>query len=297
MAAVPLRRSEDACHRAAGYQGFPQPRGTLSVGCGWPGGSLACRVVLAVVGTACALPDLDDYQERPLAQTSFLYASDGSLITSLHATEDRVVLRRDQMTQHLRDAIVVIEDRRFYDHHGIDLEAIARAAVMNLAEGEVVEGGSTITQQLVKNLYVGDEDSFARKYDEAALAWQLEDRLSKEQILTRYLNTVYFGQGAYGAQAAARTYFGVDADELSLSQSAVLAGLDHGAQPLRSRTLRPVSARGRRDVVLRLLMREGYIDRTPRCGRPAASRSRWTTSDRRPGTPTRTSSTTSSGGS
>jgi penicillin-binding protein 1A len=224
-------------------------------------GPLAWCVVLAFVGTACALPDLDDFEERPLAQTSFLYAADGSLITSLHATEDRVVLRRDQMTQDLRDATVVIEDRRFYAHHGIDLEAIGRAAVVNLTEGEVVEGGSTITQQLVKNLYVGDAETFARKRDEAVLAWQLEDRVSKEQILTRYLNTVYFGQGAYGAQAAARTYFGVDADELTLSQSAVLAGLitaPNHFDPFH----RPRSAHGRRNVVLRLLAREDLITRS-----------------------------------
>src|SRR5206468_7039613 len=134
---------------------------------------------------------------------SFLYASDGSLITSLHATEDRVVLTEGQMTQDVRDAVVAIEDRRFYEHHGIDPEAILRAAVNDLRSGHVVEGGSTITQQLVKNLYVGDDQSFGRKVDEALLAWQLEDRLSKQEILTRYLNTVYFGEGAYGIQAAA----------------------------------------------------------------------------------------------
>ena len=95
----------------------------------------------------------------------------------------------------MRDAAVAIEDRRFYAHHGVDVRAIARAAVVNAEEGEVVEGGSTITQQLVKNLYVGTADTLRRKLDEASLAWQLEDRLSKDQILTRYLNTVYLGRG------------------------------------------------------------------------------------------------------
>ena len=137
------------------------------------------------------------------------------------------------MPQSLRDATVAIEDRRFYDHHGIDLEAIGRAAVVNLTEGEVVEGGSTITQQLVKLLYIGDARDLRRKADEAALAWQLEDRLSKEQILTRYLNTVYFGQGAYGAQAAARTYFGVDAADLTLVAVGRPRRTDHRPEPLR----------------------------------------------------------------
>ncbi len=221
-------------------------------------GPVAWFVVLAVVGTACGLPDLDEVQERPLAQTSFLYASDGSLIATLHATEDRVVLRKDQMVEHLRDAVVAIEDRRFYGHIGIDLEAIGRAAIVNLIQGEVVEGGSTITQQLVKLLYVGDAETFRRKLDEGTLALQLEDRLTKEQILTRYLNAVYFGQGAYGAQAAARTYFGVDAAELTLSQSAMLAGLITAPNHF-DPYARPRSAGGRRDVVLRLMRRLGMI--------------------------------------
>src|SRR5206468_1192598 len=150
---------------------------------------------------------------------SFLYASDGSLITSLHATEDRVVLTEGQMTQDVRDAVVAIEDRRFYEHHGVDPEAILRAAVNDLRSGQVVEGGSTITQQLVKNLYTGDDQTLARKFDEAVLAWQLERRLTKQEILTEYLNTVYFGEGAYGVEAAAKTYVGVDASALTLAES------------------------------------------------------------------------------
>ena len=113
----------------------------------------------------------------------------------------------------IRDAAVAIEDRRFYQHHGIDGRAILRASYVNLRDGSIEEGGSTITQQLVKNLYTGGDRTISRKLSEASLAWQLEDRLSKEEILTRYLNTVYFGQGAYGVQAAARTFFGVDASE------------------------------------------------------------------------------------
>ena len=182
-------------------------------------------IVFASLASACNLPELDDYKALPLAQTSFLYASDGSLITELHATEDRVVLRKGDMPAYLRDAVVAIEDRRFYYHHGVDGRAIARAAYMNAAEGSVVEGGSTITQQLVKILYVGSADTLRRKIDEAALAWQLEDRMNKDRILTKYLNTVYFGEGAYGVEAAAQTYFSVDAADLTVSQAAILAGL------------------------------------------------------------------------
>jgi penicillin-binding protein 1A len=221
---------------------------------------LAGLVSLALLATACGLPDIKDYEPLPLAQTSFLYAADGSLITELHATEDRVILRRGEMTQEMRDAAVAIEDRRFYFHHGIDAQAIMRAAVVNAEAGTIVEGGSTITQQLVKNLYVGDADSFRRKIDEASLAWQLEDRLTKDQILTRYLNTVYFGEGAYGVEAAAQTYFGVSADQLTLARSAMLAGLitapNHFDPYVRMR-----SARGRRNVVLRLMLQQQMITR------------------------------------
>jgi penicillin-binding protein 1A len=223
-------------------------------------GPVALVVLLVAVATGCTLPHLDDYSARPLAQTTFLYAADGSLITELHATEDRVVLPRSQIPQSLRDAAVAIEDRRFYTHHGVDLQAILRAAVENVANGRVVEGGSTITQQLVKQLYVGEAETFRRKFQEAVLAWQLEDRFSKEQILTQYLNTVYFGEGAYGAQAGARTYFGVDARDLTLSQSATLAGLissPNHFDPFR----RKRSALGRRDVVLRLMREMGTITR------------------------------------
>jgi penicillin-binding protein 1A len=221
-------------------------------------GPLALLCVLAVVATACDLPRLEDQRERPLAQTTFVYTSTGSLITPLHATEDRVVLTQDQMTQDIRDAVVAIEDRRFYEHSGVDLRSIVRAAAVDLSHGEVIEGGSTITQQLVKNLYTGDAQSLRRKIEEAALAMQMEQRFTKDDILTSYLNTVYFGEGAYGIEAAAETYFGVHANELTLSGSATLAGLITSPNHF-DPFVRPASARGRRDVVLRIMRQMGTI--------------------------------------
>jgi penicillin-binding protein 1A len=224
-------------------------------------GPVLLLVLFATLATACgALPKLDDYREHelPLAQTSFLYAADGSLITRLHAAEDRVILPPRSIPQTIRDAAVAIEDKRFYYHHGVDVRAIVRAAYADVSAGEIVEGGSTITQQLVKQLYVGTDETFSRKIDEAALAWQLEDELTKDQILTRYLNTVYFGQGAYGVQAAARSYFGVDADRLSLAQAAMLAGLiqkPNDYDPF----LHPTHARQRRNVVLTAMLDQGMI--------------------------------------
>src|SRR4051794_1296350 len=213
---------------------------------------LALFVVLAFLAGACDLPRLDDQRERPLAQTSSVYASDGSLITDLHATENRVILTPDQIPQWVRDATVAIEDRRFYDHGGVDVFALARALAVDIGHGRIVEGGSTITQQLVKNLYTGDAENLRRKIDEAALALQMEHRYTKDEILTDYLNTVYFGEGAYGIEAAAETYFGVHAGELDLSESATLAGLitaPNHFDPL----VRPDSAEGRRNVVLRIM--------------------------------------------
>jgi penicillin-binding protein 1A len=201
------------------------------------------------VASCTVVPRLDELKPRNLDQTSFLLAADGSVITPLHAGQDRVVLPPRGIPQELRDAVVAIEDRRFYLHHGVDPRAIVRAAYVNSQAGEIVEGGSTITQQLVRQLYLGTERTLRRKLDEAALAWQLEDRLTKRQILTRYLNTVYLGNGAYGVQAASRLYFGEDVRKLDLARSAMLAALI--ASPARFDPFtRPESARGRRNVVL-----------------------------------------------
>ena len=214
----------------------------------------------ALVASACSIPHLADYERtaQPLPQTSFLYAADGSLITRLHASQDRILLRYAQMPESIKQAVVAVEDQRFWTHHGVDLRGVLRAAYQDAANGTVVQGGSTITQQLIKNLYLSDTQTLARKVDEAILAWQLEDQLTKEQILAKYLNTVYFGEGAYGIQAAAQTYFGVDANGLSLSQSATLAGLiavpnsfDPFSHPTRAGT--------RRDLVLQDMFDQGMI--------------------------------------
>jgi penicillin-binding protein 1A len=222
----------------------------------------AFTAACAVFSAACGV-HLEDVPRRELAQTSFVYAADDTVITQLHAVEDRVVLPSSQIPSWIRDAAVAIEDRRFYQHHGIDGRAILRASYVNLRDGSIEEGGSTITQQLVKNLYTGGERTLARKLSEASLAWQLEDRLSKEEILTRYLNTVYFGQGAYGVQAAARTFFGVDAVDLNLARSALLAGLITSPGHFDPYEY-PSRANGRRRVVLRLMHEFGMITETQR---------------------------------
>jgi penicillin-binding protein 1A len=215
----------------------------------------------ALVATACELPDLaEERADAPeLAQTSFLYAADGTMITPLHAEVDRVVVPSSKIPDVLRNAVIAIEDKRFYEHRGIDLKALLRAAYVDATSGRIVEGGSTITQQYVKQAYVGDEETLVRKLREAYLAWQLEHELSKDEILTSYLNTVYFGNGAYGIQSAAETYFSRPAKTLTLAQSALLAGLIRAPNDY-DPVAHPNIAGRRRNHVLGTMLDLGMID-------------------------------------
>ena len=223
---------------------------------------LALGLVLATLAaSACNLPDLKQEQaEAPaLPQTSFVFAADGSLITPLHAEQNRVIVPLSKIPENVRNAVVAIEDKRYYDHMGIDVKALLRAAYVDATTGRIVEGGSTITQQYVKNAYTGDEQTLSRKFREAVLAYQLEQTLSKDEILARYLNTVYFGNGAYGIQAAAETYFARPASELTLAQAALLAGLI-AAPADYDPVVRPNLATNRRNQVLTQMRDLGMIE-------------------------------------
>lgn len=217
-------------------------------------------VVLVAAASACDLPDLEQEEARApsLPQTSFLFAADGTLITALHAEQNRVVVPSSKIPQNIRNAVVAVEDKRFYDHMGIDPRALLRAAYVDATTGRIVEGGSTITQQYVKNVYTGDEQTLSRKFREAVLAYQLEQTASKNEILAKYLNTVYFGNGAYGIQAAAETYFDRPASELNLPQAALLAGLI-AAPADYDPVARPEIATARRNQVLGLMHELGLI--------------------------------------
>ena len=222
---------------------------------------VATLLACVLAASACDLPTLREARQQAIAlpQTSFLYAANGTLITRLHAGEDRVVVRAARIPEVVRDAVIAIEDQRFYDHDGLDLRALLRAAYIDATRGEVVEGGSTITQQLVKKAYVGDEQTLGRKVNEAYLAWRMEQRFTKEQILTKYLNTVYFGNGAYGIMAAARTYFDKEPVELTLEEAAFLAGTI--AAPVTYDPLtNPGRARNRRNRVLSRMLEDGMVE-------------------------------------
>lgn len=191
---------------------------------------------------------------RPPSQTSYVYAADGSTVARLHAVENRQVVPITEVAAPAIKAIVAVEDASFFEHIGVDYRSITRALVRDLLRGEAVEGGSTITQQYVKNALVGSEKTLSRKLREASFAYHLEKSLSKEEILERYLNTVYFGRGAYGVEAAARTYFGKPASGLSLSEAAFLAGLIKSPAEYDPLT-NPELAKKRRDFVLDVLAR------------------------------------------
>ncbi len=168
-------------------------------------------------------PELNLVDLNSQAQTSFIYDSNGNLITEYKGTENRVLVSLDAMPKRLRNAFIAVEDARFYSHSGVDLKRIAGALISNLTSSGT-QGGSTITQQLIKNTLLSSEQSYKRKIQEAYLALQLESRYTKDQILESYLNTIYLGENYYGVQVAAQGYFGKELGELTLRECAILAG-------------------------------------------------------------------------
>lgn len=223
--------------------------------------STALLALLAVsCGGVVELTPGDPIAAVTQPQTSLVLAADGQVLARLHAEQDRQDVPLEAVAPVLVEAVVATEDRRFFLHRGVDLAAILRAVVRNLEVGGIDQGGSTITQQYIKNTITGSATTLGRKLREAALAWQLEQRHSKRDILERYLNTIYFGNGAYGVRAAARRYFGVEPDQLTLPQAALLAGLI--ASPATYDPYRaPEAARRRRRQVLEAMVATGAITR------------------------------------
>jgi len=209
------------------------------------------------------------YYARTLPDTSQLMAETrGQGITILDVSGRTIATRGasaspfaqvENLPPHVTAAFLAIEDRRFYDHWGVDFWGLARATVANIRAGSVVQGGSTITQQLAKNLFLTPERTFRRKIQEIMLAFWLEARFSKNEILTLYLNRVYFGGGAYGIENASHRYFGVEPEELTLNQAAMLAGLLK-APSRYSPASNPEAAANRMQVVLRAMVDAGFLD-------------------------------------
>lgn len=207
------------------------------------------------------LPLIEKLGVPDVAMTSKLYASDGTLLGDVFGEENRILIGWHQIPQDMRDAIVAVEDKDFYRHPGFDIRGIIRALYENLSSGNLTgQGGSTLTQQLVRNLYLTNEVSYKRKIAEILLAVKIEQKYSKDEILTFYLNQVYFGSNAYGIEAAAHTYFGKTISECSLAQCALLAGLPQAPSKL-SPYVDFAAAKARQAHVINRMFEEGYITR------------------------------------
>jgi penicillin-binding protein 1A len=229
----------------------------------------ACVVVLIgafAVGSAVAGPffwyscSLDGLEAHGAARASIIVSSDGTRLGLLGASGVRQPVSLRRVSPAMRKAIVDVEDSRFYSTNGIDYIGIVRALKSNVSAGGIEQGGSTIEQQLIRNLYLTPQQSISRKIREGCLAVQLDKQWSKDRILATYLNDIYFGQQAYGIEAAAHTYFGVHAKDLTLEQAALLAGLPQAPSaydPLN----KPDAAKARRAEVLRAMLDAGDITR------------------------------------
>ncbi|MCL6559326.1 MAG: transglycosylase domain-containing protein, partial [Firmicutes bacterium] len=189
--------------------------------------------------------------------STMIYDKDGNLVTKV-GIKNNVPVDINNIPETVRNAFLAIEDPHFYEHHGVSLRAIARAAWSDLSSGQIREGGSTITQQLVKVSFLSPEQTIKRKIQEAILAIQVERRYTKDEILEMYLNNIYLGEGAYGIQAAAQTYFGEDVGKLELEEAALLAGLPQ-APSAYSPYRNPEAALSRRNAVLAAMLKNNLI--------------------------------------
>ena len=213
---------------------------------------------------AAEAPDIDELKPIDKGENSEILAADGSRLGFIRSDESRTPIELEDIPEVMQEATIAIEDERFYEHDGVDWNAVARAAIENIEAGETVQGGSTITQQLVRNLYIPDpERDLERKIIEAQLAQELEEERSKEWILEQYLNTASYGtlegRSAIGVEAAAQTYFSKRAKELSLDEAALLAGLPQAPSQYNP-FLDANAALDRRNDVLAAMFDQGFID-------------------------------------
>ncbi|MCD7841614.1 MAG: transglycosylase domain-containing protein, partial [Lachnospiraceae bacterium] len=274
---------EDKTENRTKASGFPEcvrrglkrlrnlPWKKLGIGVGVALAALILIFILIVWRLIAAAPDIDSIDVSPSASATWICDEEGNYLRRLSLSEsNRDIVSLSEIPLNLQNAIIAIEDSRFYEHSGIDLRGIARAFWRGITSGSFSEGASTITQQLIKNNVFTDwteEDSFAdrfaRKVQEQYLAVQLEKQLSKEEILEDYLNTINFGAGCYGVEAAAQRYFGKEAADLTLSECAVLAAIPQnptGYNPIDY----PDANQTRQRLVLRYMEEQGYISHEER---------------------------------
>lgn len=210
--------------------------------------------------TLSRLPDVTKLQHYVPHETTKIFDKDGHLLANVHGEENRVVLPLHDIPKSLQHAVIAMEDTDFYEHYGINPKGIGRALLVNVAEGQTVEGASTLTQQLAKNLFLEPAKTLPRKIAEAWLAIQIEHHYGKSQILEMYLNQVYWGHNAYGVEAAALNYFGKSSRKLTLAESAMLAGILRGPEyfsPYRN----PKGATKLQRLVLERMLFAGFINK------------------------------------
>ncbi|WP_100407253.1 transglycosylase domain-containing protein [Bacillus solitudinis] len=221
-------------------------------------------VIILVIGGGITVfsmiqgvPDLDE-EKLTLSQAAQIYADDDQFVSQLDATERRVNKSIQDIPQVVEDAFIAVEDVRFRNHFGIDIKRLFGAIAANITDGFGAEGASTITQQLVKNLFLNDQKKLTRKVQEQYLAVKLEQRYSKDQILEMYLNQIYLGSGAYGVELASQTYFSKPVEELTIEDAALLAGIPRRPS-FYDPTKNPEAAESRRNLVISLMAQHGKI--------------------------------------
>jgi len=229
----------------------------LILACFLVGAGIAAYLVASAVRD---LPALANLEEPKTSQTSFVYDINGKVWTELHSTENRVPVDLKDLPQHVINAVLAAEDVRFYSHPGVDLRAIARALWNDITGSGDLQGGSTITQQLAKKLFLEDSRTLKRKIQDAILAVMLERQYTKDEILEEYLNQVPFGRGAYGIGAAAKAYFGKSPKDLTVDEAALLAGLIKGPY-LYDPADNPEGALTRRNTVLDQMAQYGLLSK------------------------------------
>ena len=229
----------------------------LFLACLLTGAGIAAYLVASAVKD---LPAVANLEEPKTSQTSFVYDINGRVWTELHSSENRVPIDLKDLPQHVINAVLAAEDVRFYSHPGVDLRAIARALWNDLTGGDELQGGSTITQQLAKKLFLEDSRTLKRKIQDAVLAVMLERQYTKDEILEEYLNQVPFGRGAYGIGAAAKAYFGKSPKDLTVDEAALLAGLLKGPY-LYDPADNPEGALTRRNTVLDQMAQYGLLSK------------------------------------
>ncbi|MFH1684458.1 MAG: PBP1A family penicillin-binding protein [Candidatus Margulisiibacteriota bacterium] len=205
---------------------------------GFPAGKIILIIFFAILAGSAGIflqiirqfPDVEAINSYIPSETTMIFSADGKVLARLHQEENRQVVPLSKISIFMQRAVIATEDPKFYSHHGLDFFGIIRAAIKNVVYGRIVEGGSTITQQLARNLFLTRRKTILRKLAEIVLAMQIERRYTKEEILELYLNQVYFGHNAYGIESAANLYFGKPAADLDLAESALLAGIIRGPE-------------------------------------------------------------------